>query len=122
MKNVLLFCTLFAVCGQPPQETGAVDLTVQAGDFVDLLVQGEYARVVDLFDGRMREALPEGKVKEMWTALQDKYGHFQKRVGMRQTKENGFDCVYVTCSFEERNIDIKVVYDQERKVAGLWFR
>ncbi len=124
MKNVYLCCILclLAMCGQPAQEAGAVDLTAQAGDFVDLLVQGEYARVVDLFDGKMREALPEGKVEEMWAALQEKYGPFQRQVGMRQTKEHGFDCVYVTCSFEEKNIDIKVVYDKEQKVAGLWFQ
>lgn len=124
MKYVFLCCILclLAVCGQPEQEAGAVDLTAQAKDFVDLLVQGEYARVVEHFDGKMQEVLPEGKVEEMWAALQEKYGHFQKQVGMRQTKEHGFDCIYVTCSFERKNIDIKVVYDKEQKVAGLWFQ
>jgi hypothetical protein len=124
MKNMLLCCILclLAVCGQPAQETGAVDLTSQAKGFVDLLVQGDYARVVELFDGKMKETLPEGQVEEIWTALQDKYGQYQKQVGVRQTREHGYDCVYITCSFDGKNIDIKVVYDKEQKVAGLWFQ
>ena len=112
---------LFVACGQPAQETSTIDLTNQARDFVDLLVQGNYGRVVDRFDGKMQEALPEEKIEEMWTALQDKFGRFQKQVGVRQTREHGFECVYVTCSFDRKNIEIKVVYDNEQKVAGLWF-
>ena len=118
---VCMIVCLFATCGQPAQESGTIDLTNQAKDFVDLLVQGEYARVLDRFDGKMQEALPEEQVEEMWTALQDKFGRFQKQIGVRQTREHGFDCVYVTCSFDSKNIEIKVVYDNEQKVAGLWF-
>jgi hypothetical protein len=112
---------LLAVCGQPAHDVGAIDLTRQAKDFVELLVQGDYAGVVNRFDGKMQEVLPEKQVEETWSALQDRFGHFQKQIGVRQTKEHGFDCVYVTCSFEKKNIDIKVVYNNEQKVAGLWF-
>lgn len=119
---VCVILCLLAACGQPPQDIGAVDLTKQAKDFVDLMVQGDYTGVVARFDKKMQEVLSENQVEEMWSAMQVRYGQYQKQIGVRQTTEQGFDCVYVTCAFEKQNIDIKVVFDGEQKVAGLWFK
>jgi len=119
---VCVILCLLASCGQPPQDIGAADLTKQAKDFVDLLAQGDYTGVVARFDKKMQEVLSENQVAEMWSALQVKYGQYQKQLGVRQTTEQGFDCVYVTCAFEKQNIDIKVVFDGEQKVAGMWFK
>jgi hypothetical protein len=117
----IILC-LLAACGQAPQDIGAADLTKQAKGFVDLLSQGDYTGAVARFDKKMQEVLSENQVEEMWSAIQVRYGQYQKQIGVRQTTEQGFDCVYVTCAFEKQNIDIKVVFDGEQKVAGLWFK
>lgn len=121
MKQVLIAALVLAGCGQSAKDVGAVDLTKKAQEFVDLLVQADYGGVVDRFDSKMRETLPQEQVEGMWMAMQEKFGRFRKQIGVRQTKEQGFDCVYVTCSFEKRNVDIKIVFNERQRVAGLWF-
>jgi dienelactone hydrolase len=33
----------------------------------------------------------------------------------------GYEIVFVTCRFESGPVDIKLIYDDERRIAGLWF-
>jgi hypothetical protein len=40
---------------------------------------------------------------------------------VRQVKEQGYNVVYVTCTFEKSQLDIKVVYNDKQEVSGLWF-
>jgi hypothetical protein len=41
--------------------------------------------------------------------------------GVSQKKEQGYDVVLVTCAFEKAELDVKVVYNNEQQVSGLWF-
>jgi|GEM_PF-5641449 len=35
--------------------------------------------------------------------------------------KRGYRVVYVTCEFAKTSLDIKIVFDVEGKIAGLWF-
>jgi hypothetical protein len=109
-------------CGQQEPVSGGADLTTDAKEFVDLLAKGDYAGVVARFDSTMKSVMPESKVHDAWVSLQDQVGAYKKQIGLRQTKEQGWDCVYVTCEFERGRVDIKVVFDKHKKVSGLWFK
>ena len=99
-----------------------------AGDFVaagvgvvDQLAGEDFAGVVARFDATMTTALPEPKLRDAWQNLRQQAGSFQKRLGTRVEKQQGYEIVFVTCQFERAVLDTKVVLDADRRVAGLFF-
>ncbi len=115
----VLFVVLVA-CEQE-QKIEAPDLTGAAKDFVGLLAKGDYADAVAKFDDTMKGVMPEAELEGAWQSLLGKVGRFQKVIGVSQKKEQGYDVVLVTCRFEKAELDIKVVYNNQRQVSGLWF-
>jgi hypothetical protein len=69
----------------------------------------------------MKDAMPVEQVEGAWQSLQSQVGVFVDIVGVRQVKEQGYNVVYVTCTFEKSQLDIKVVYNDKQEVSGLWF-
>jgi len=100
-------------CGKP-------GITRRAENMVDLMAKGDFAAATKDFDAGMRSAMPNEKLQQLWTALSQQAGAFKGRTATRETVEQGFKTVYVTCSFEKVNLDVKVVFDSSDKVGGLW--
>ncbi len=97
------------------------DLTTQAKGFVELFAKEDYSNAVKSFDNTMKGVMTQEKLKEAWQGLLVQAGSFKRQVGVRQTKEQGFDVVYVTCEFEKARLDIKVVFNSAKEISGLWF-
>jgi hypothetical protein len=116
----VLFIVLLISCEQA-QKVEAPDLTGAAKDFVGLLAKGEYADAVAKFDDTMKGVMPEAELKVAWQSLLTKVGPFQKIVSVSQKKEQGYDVAHVTCAFEKAELDVKVVYNSQQQVSGLWF-
>ena len=129
MAYVLLpLCiALLVSCGQPqePQEQEEVsvksDFVQRAEDFVTLLAQGDFTNAVVDFDSTMKTAMSPSELEKAWASLIGQVGAFKKQVSTREAKEMGFDVVYVTCDFEKSPLNIKVVFNAEKKISGLWF-
>jgi hypothetical protein len=64
--------------------------------------------------------MSSAKLEEAWGSL-SRMGAYRGQAGTRTATERGFEVVYVTCSFENGSVDVKVVFDQQGKVSGLWF-
>jgi hypothetical protein len=61
------------------------------------------------------------KLEELWVELLEKSGTFQKQVSTRRETYLQYEIVYVTCQFDNGKLDVKVVYDQSKQIAGLFF-
>ena len=108
-------------CGEKEVVPKAGDLTTQAKGFVELFAKEDYSNAVKSFDNTMKGVMTQDKLKEAWQGLLVQAGSFKRQVGVRQTKEQGFDVVYVTCEFEKAKLDIKVVFNSAKEISGLWF-
>jgi hypothetical protein len=89
--------------------------------FVTLLVKEDYAGAVARFDPTMTRVFPEPKLRESWRGLVKKAGPFKKQLKVRTTEQKGYHIALVTCQFERATLDIKVVFDAESQVTGLWY-
>jgi len=98
----------------PPIET-------MAKDVVSLLVSGDYAKVVKNFDETMKKVLPADKLKAVWDSLIGQVGAFVEQGSVRKEKVLAYDVVFVTCKFEKAVLDTKVVFDNKKRIAGLFF-
>jgi len=69
----------------------------------------------------MKTALPEAKLAETWSSVLAQVGPL-KQVGSARTEKRGeFTVVVVTCDFQNAALDVSVVFDQQKRVAGLFF-
>jgi dienelactone hydrolase len=150
MLLILLTASLLVACGQkkttslptdtpptaatplpttPPQPTAtptgqvviAPERIAAAQEFVDLLVQGDYASAEEKLDDTMKAAAPASKLEELWSSLLEQAGAFQQQTGTRTERTMGYDVVYVTCQFKQMSLDVKVVFDASGQIAGLFF-
>jgi hypothetical protein len=47
-------------------------------------------------------------------------GPFKRQIGLRTEKQADYDVVSVTCEFEKGALDVKIAYNGEKQVAGLF--
>jgi hypothetical protein len=120
----LLLATLPAAAGDDPKggkKAGGDERETIATRFVDLLAAGDFATAVKSFDATMAGALPPDRLAEVWKTLNAQAGPYAGRAGIRSAEEAGHRVVFVTCRFEKTALDAKIVFDDERKIAGLFF-
>ncbi len=48
-------------------------------------------------------------------------GPYTKETGKRVEKIEEYDAVFITAQFEKAQVTIRVVFDSEKQVAGLFF-
>ena len=70
----------------------------------------------------MKTALPEPALRKVWQELLAHVGPFQERLNTRTTRPLGFRVVLVTCQFERATCDIRIVFDANDQIAGLFFQ
>lgn len=119
---VLLVTAALALAGCPDDDQPLpANLDERARAFVQLLVDEEFDRAVEVFDATMRGALPAPKLEAVWKSVLDRAGGFEKIRSTRRQRHEQYVIVYVTCGFEQGPFDVKVVFDPEGRVAGLYF-
>ncbi|MCH9023089.1 MAG: DUF3887 domain-containing protein [Planctomycetes bacterium] len=110
-------CPLFA---EPPKEN-ADKLAAAANQFVDYLVEGDFKMATRNFDATMTKALSPTKLKLSWKGLLLMHGALKSRGEIYREKTPDYDIFYVPCQFKQKALDVKIVFDKENKIAGLFF-
>jgi len=118
---MILFIISVSLYPQQALPTQSNELENIAKEFVNLLVQENFSAAVKTFDATMSSVMPPKTLQETWTALIKQVGIFKKQISTRKEKYQQYDFVFVTCQFERATLDIKVVFDSNKKVAGLFF-
>jgi dienelactone hydrolase len=97
------------------------DRVPAAQQFVADLHAGKFDVAENSFDATMKAQLPADKLRDIWATLELQAGAFQQVLGTRTERVQQYDVVYVTTAFEKQPIDIKVVFNAQGQVAGLFF-
>jgi hypothetical protein len=103
------------------RETPPDELQVTAKKFVGLLAAGDFAAAVKGFDTAMKEALPAGRLREVWGALNAQAGPFKEQMGARAASEGTYRIVFVKCRFEKAILEAKIVFNEAKEITGLFF-
>jgi hypothetical protein len=109
----MLAAVFVASCGKPSS-------TKTAESIVDSMSKGDFASVTANFDSTMKSQLSTDQLGLLWSQLTAQFGPFKSRTSAREAKEQGLDVVYVTCQFEKSNLDVKVVFDNNKQIAGFF--
>ncbi|MBN2497233.1 MAG: alpha/beta fold hydrolase [Deltaproteobacteria bacterium] len=112
---------LFYVPAAPREGPDEAGLTAKAAALVDDLVAARWEEATRDFDAAMQKALPPSMLAAAWEEAVAGLGEFGARIGTKLQRQAGYDVVFVGCRFAKLELDVKVVFDTERKVAGLFF-
>ena len=97
------------------------ELICRAKEFVSALQNGRFDQSVQHFDETMTRLAPPEKMEEVWNKVIQQVGPFLEQKGVWTESVSKYDIVYVTCQFEKAVLDIKVVFDKNKKIAGQFF-
>lgn len=90
--------------------------------FVDHLAKGEFALAANGFDETMTRVMPEASMAKSWKDLALLAGAYQRRIETTVQTEQGYQIALVTCQFERTRLNVRVVFDANRQVAGLFYQ
>ncbi len=108
---ILAAATVFA------QQAAPANYEEQGRAVVLDLVARHFDKVTPRFDPRVAEALPVDKLAKSWDSLLEQTGDFQAIEKVRSEKKQGYQVVYVTCSFQKRKQDIIAVFDTQGHIV-----
>jgi dienelactone hydrolase len=112
-----LWTLLIAVspCADP-----AAERTARAEAMLAALTAGEYEKAEKHFDDNLRKVMPADKLEKTWKAVVGQVGGFGKKTGTRAEKAGKYDVVYLTCKFDKATLDLKVVFDSDKRITGFF--
>lgn len=92
-----------------------------AYEFVTALGESRFQAAVQHFSTSVSRAMPASKLQEVWRTIGAQAGAFQGTGRILTRAEAGHEVHLVLARFERANLDVKVVLDSGRKIAGLFF-
>lgn len=121
---MILIAILLTACSPKAKETAqpTANLEPKALALVENLNKGDYAAASAEFDDKMLAALPGNKLQETWEGLLAQTGAFQNITGTYSQEASGYQLIFVTCVFEKAAIDVRVAFNSEGKISGLFFQ
>jgi len=96
------------------------DQKEMAKGFLKALVEANWTEAGKDFDATMKKVLPADKLEETWKTIKAQVGPLKKQLGVRTETGPKYDIVFLTCEFEKKTLDVKVVFDKEKHVAGFF--
>lgn len=106
---------------QKQEDSNMNDHQSVAARFVESLAREDFAGATEYFDSAMKAAVPANKLQEAWQSLVTRLGPFQSYLGIRAEKLGQYDIAFVTCEFEKGAMDVKLVFNSNRQITGLFF-
>jgi dienelactone hydrolase len=92
-----------------------------AQNFVGLLLKADFTSATLNFDDQMKAALTESKLQESWQDLILDAGNLlQLHIESTMEMEN-YRIVIIRCQFQRHNIDVKVIFNENKQISGLNF-
>lgn len=94
-------------------------LDARADRFVRAMAHGKDAR--SDFDAKMLAAMPAEALAGAWQSVLERAGPFVSVDSFRHEDRDGYRAVIVTTRHKKLSMDVRVVFDAQEKIAGLWF-
>ncbi len=107
-------------------ETATIDaqrdlFRARTRNLVANLARGNFAGASEDFDFTMRSKLPPENLAQAWRMIEAQVGPFVTVERVRTEQKDRFSFGFARCRFERGEKVIKVTYDSDANVAGLFF-
>lgn len=123
MKKLAIVLFLFLIIFKGKELIGQINFEEEAKNFVLLLKEEKFEEAKEKLAEVMIKALKDKniEIENLWYSLKYQVGEFKDILKIKSSEEMGYISVYLTTEFTKKSINIKVVYDKDYKIAGLFF-
>lgn len=97
------------------------DFTPKAREVVERLQKKDYTGILAGFDETMAKMMDENRLKAVWEQLISHTGDLKRQVSASREVRGLHQMISVLCEFEKAFLVVKVTYDKDGRVAGLFF-
>jgi dienelactone hydrolase len=94
---------------------------IAAKQVIQELVAGQFEKVEAIYDARMKDVLPPGKLADGWRDLNRQAGAFQAITSAETSQVQGLQVVKMQCKFENSLLDATMIFNPDGKLGGLSF-
>ncbi len=92
----------------------------RARDFIAKLARHDFSRAFGDFDEKMRAAMPERKLGEVWSAMEAQAGAFERVDSVTLSDAGDFHVVVAKASFARAPLVLRVALDGAGRVSGFF--
>ncbi len=115
--TILIASAFLPAYGQEPAEKQEV-----AKEILVHFRNGALEDIVAHFDGTMKEHLTTGQLASLWKGIQQQYGSFENVEKTWSESRDGYIIVVQQCNFKNKPLLFNLTFDNESKIAGMYFR
>lgn len=96
-------------------------LESEARRLLDYFINKESAKVMEMLTGEIAQQIPDGQLEEIADGLEKQLGEFLYAERVIFESGGDYEIVMLVCRFEKMELALRVVFNQENKVAGFNF-
>ncbi len=127
MLLVLSIALALVGCQKPPavlEESTPIsqENMDNANLFVDLLAGEDFEAAAELFDDELLKLMPADKLEKTWEDLNKQVGAFEEKLEVKTEVQSEYEIAHVISQFQKAKLNIKIVFNNEGKISGLWFQ
>lgn len=111
----------FISCVTPEMPHLAGEISNISEQFIVLLARGDYKLATTYLDSNLQQELTASDLGQAWDELLNQVGPYIGQVNRHQEEIEGYDAVNVNTEFKDAFIDILMLFDSSKRIAGLWF-
>ena len=97
------------------------DAERKAKRFLELVVQKNYEEAAGMFNTVLSNQFPAERLATVWNSVQMQMGSFQKVLDLSAEETGGFLVIIQTCKFENTALDLRLVFDNQGLIGGIFF-
>lgn len=120
MKNLLLFAIIF-IASISIYAQSQPEIEHLANEFSTHLRAGENEKAHSYFDEKVAEKLSVEALGKLMSQLEGQLGQLITAHALRGDIEGDRKVTYQPFQFEKKTLDLKLVFDAENKIAGIFF-
>ena len=122
---LLLFTATFNLsCELDPRPYGPsleADRSDLASEFIGNLVDEDYNSATAFFNAQMRRVVPERNLQRAWEGVLAQMGSYEGEAEKYLEEVEGLEAVNVITDFTEGQLNIRILFDDDNQITGLWF-
>ncbi|MDP4152115.1 MAG: alpha/beta fold hydrolase [Bacillota bacterium] len=120
LSLLMVSCALKVKQSSIPQDAQK-EIDSRSIALANALTNGNFNDATKDFDDKMLAALPPQKLEESWKSVTSSIGAYKSVYSVASTGSNGSYIMNVKLKFENNGLNVKITYDKDYKICGLWF-
>lgn len=96
------------------------EIIKMAEEFINQLNEGDYDRATENFDGGMNDAIDAEGLEQLWLELENELGNFISQEFDSTSESEGYQIVFITGIFNDRDITFQVVFNENNEISGFF--